>query len=103
MFDIKTILSTNSLVFVDFYADWCVPCIKFMPQLDILEKKYNNIKFVKINVDENEEIATQYDIVNLPTFLLFKDNILIEKLIGTTQVITTLSKHFDNINITENF
>ena len=56
------VLADNKSVFVDFYADWCGPCKMVGPVLEEISKDYADIKFVKVNVDDNPEIAQQYGI-----------------------------------------
>ena len=61
-------------VLVDFYGDNCTPCQELSPRLEKLSKDYNGkIKFVKVNVGKNSEIATEYGIMSIPTVILFED------------------------------
>lgn len=69
-------------VFVDFFADWCGPCKMMGPIVEEIEKELSNIKFIKVNVDEAEEIAMRYGIMSIPTFFLFKDGQLVKKMVG---------------------
>ena len=63
------VLADNKSVFVDFYADWCGPCKMVGPVLEEISKDYADIKFVKVNVDDNPEIAQQYGIMSIPTMI----------------------------------
>lgn len=63
---------TNQYVFVDFYADWCGPCKRFAPTLDKFSDKYTTVTFLKVNVDDCQEVADRYKVRALPTFLMFK-------------------------------
>ena len=63
------VLADNKSVFVDFYADWCGPCKMVGPVLEEISKDYTDIKFVKVNVDDNPEIAQQYGIMSIPTMI----------------------------------
>ena len=65
------VLADNKSVFVDFYADWCGPCKMVGPVLEEISKDYTDIKFVKVNVDDNPEIAQQYGIMSIPTMIGF--------------------------------
>lgn len=77
---------TNKFVFVDFYADWCGPCKKFAPTFSELAKKYEkDCKFVKINIDNLEEIAEKYSITQLPTFMLFSNGASVGSVIGANK------------------
>ena len=67
------VLADNKSVFVDFYADWCGPCKMVGPVLEEISKDYTDIKFVKVNVDDNPEIAQQYGIMSIPTMICFKN------------------------------
>ena len=71
----------EGLVIVDFYADWCGPCQMLAPVLEDLEKEAS-IKIVKINVDENPDLARQFRIMSIPTLMLFKDGKFVKKELG---------------------
>jgi len=58
---------------VDFYADWCGPCKVMAPVLEEVSKKMHEIKFAKVNIDDQQEIAEEYDVMSIPTFIIFKD------------------------------
>ena len=72
----------NGTVFVDFYADWCGPCKMMAPIVEEIEQELKEIKFIKVNVDEAEDIAMRYGIMSIPTFYLFKDGELLRKTVG---------------------
>lgn len=80
----KEVLEYKGVVLVDFYAVWCGPCKIIAPIIDQLsEEKYNvDIKFIKINVDENQELARQYNIFSIPAFIFFKNGKLIDQFSG---------------------
>lgn len=67
------VLGAEGPVFVDFYADWCGPCKMTSPLIDELSEddKYKDITFVKVNVDENQELAGKYSVFSIPTFITF--------------------------------
>jgi len=67
------VLDYKGFVFVDFYAEWCGPCKMTAPIIEEIANEKKEIKFVKINVDENPELAAKYSIFSIPTFVIFKD------------------------------
>ena len=79
----EKILYDNDLVFVDFFATWCGPCQMFSPIVEQISQKYENKLFVlKIDIDENPEIAEKYSIQSVPTSILFKNNNIVERASG---------------------
>jgi thioredoxin 1 len=79
----STVLRSNVPVFVDFYADWCGPCNMIAPTIEALSEEYEGkVKFVKINVDNNQELAMKYDIMSIPTGMLFENGTVKDSLIG---------------------
>ena len=79
----SAVLDSSTPVFVDFYADWCGPCHMIEPTIEALSEEYEGkVKFVKINIDNNQELAMKYDVMSIPTSMLFKDGIPKDTLIG---------------------
>ncbi|ALB01539.1 thioredoxin [Francisella persica ATCC VR-331] len=78
----KLINSTNKVVLVNFYADWCGPCKTLGPILDQLSKDYQNAMIVKVNVDDNQNLATKFSIRSIPTLIIFKNGKQVETLMG---------------------
>ncbi len=74
----------SGLVLVDFFASWCGPCQLMSPIIDeiIKENQDKNIKIGKLNIDENQDIASQYDVMSIPTFILFKNGKAVDKKMG---------------------
>lgn len=65
---------TSKYFFVDFYADWCKPCKEFTPTFEEYVRNYSSVcKFMKINIDDDEELADEYNITKVPTFIFFED------------------------------
>lgn len=69
-------------VLVDCYAVWCGPCQMLSPVIDQLAEEIESITFYKLNVDESEEVAMKYNIMSIPTLLLFENGELKQTLIG---------------------
>lgn len=78
----EELVKQNKHVFVDFYADWCGPCRMIAPIIENLSKVNTHIVFVKINVDEGQELARKYGVSAMPTFLGFTDGARIVEVIG---------------------
>jgi thioredoxin 1 len=67
----QEVLKANQVVVVDFWATWCGQCRQLMPILDQLQTEFSNVKFVKMDINESEEIASRYYVSLLPTILMF--------------------------------
>ena len=77
------IIQDNPLVVVDCWAPWCGPCRMVAPVLEELAQDYSGkILFGKLNVDENQNITTRYQIMSIPTLLVFKDGNLVDRIVG---------------------
>lgn len=79
----KETIQNHSLVVVDCWAAWCGPCRMVAPIIDEMARDYaGKILFAKLNVDENREVATQYEIMSIPTLLVFKKGQLVDRIVG---------------------
>ena len=83
----QEVLKSPTSVFVDFWAPWCGPCQMMGPIIEELAKEYEgkNIKLGKCNVDENPETPGKYEVLNIPTFIIFKNGQVAGTLIGGQQ------------------
>jgi thioredoxin 1 len=69
----------------DFYADWCGPCKTQDPILEDLEAEYEDVEFEKVNVDEEQDVANEYQVRSLPTLIIENDDGIVERFVGVTQ------------------
>ncbi len=77
------VIGSNQVTLVDLWAEWCGPCKMMTPVIDDLSAEYEGRAVIgKLNVDDNPEVPTQYNIRGIPTFLLFKNGELKEKIVG---------------------
>jgi len=75
-------LKEKHLVLVDFWAPWCGPCRMLAPVFEQLAGEYTAVEFAKLNIDENMDTAIGLGIASIPTMMLFKDGVLVEKMVG---------------------
>lgn len=79
----KEVLQSPDLVMVDFWAAWCGPCKMVAPIVEELSKEYEGkAKFVKLNTDENPDLASRYKIRGIPTLMFFKSGQIVEQIVG---------------------
>lgn len=78
----KEVLDIKGLALVDFYADWCGPCKMIAPIVAEIAQERTDIVVGKINVDDNLIIAKQYNVVNIPTLIVFKDGVEKAQIVG---------------------
>lgn len=75
-------LIKEGIVVVDFFATWCGPCKMLGPIIENLGNSMENVKFIKIDVDKNEDLARRYGVMSIPTIIFFKEGKEVEKHIG---------------------
>lgn len=80
-FDVE-VLESETPVVVDFWAPWCGPCRVVSPILEQINEERDDLRVVKLNVDENQQTAMRYEILSIPTMILFKDGEVAKKVIG---------------------
>lgn len=93
----KDISEKDKLVIVDLWAEWCGPCKLMEPVLKEIAKEYSeSVKLVKLNIDHNQATPTKYNVMNIPTLLLFKNNKEVDRIIGAmpkNQLVKKLKKY----------
>lgn len=79
----REMIKNHPLVVVDCWAPWCAPCRMVAPILEELAREYaGRISFGKLNVDENQSVALEYQIMSIPTLLVFKNGKLVDRIVG---------------------
>ncbi len=77
----------EGIVLIDFFADWCMPCLMMAPVIEELSNKFEGkIKFGKVNIEDNQELAQKYKISSIPNFVLFKEGKPIEQFVGSMNI-----------------
>ena len=82
--------ATQNRVVVDFYAQWCQPCLRLAPVLEEMD-----VPVVKVDVDENPDLAQEHGVMSLPTLAVFEDGEELDRIVGTAQR-SQIKKLFDN-------
>jgi thioredoxin 1 len=87
----------KGIVLIDFFAEWCMPCVMMAPILeDVAKELKNKVKIGKVNVSDNQSLAGKYDVSSIPNLILFKDGKQIEQFIGAMsedELVEKLKKH----------
>lgn len=76
------VIDSDKLVAIDFWAAWCGPCKMLSPVFEQLSGDMDNVKFCKVNVDEQPELARQFAISSIPAIVLVKDGVTVDTLVG---------------------
>ncbi len=81
------VLEANTLVFVDFYADWCGPCKLIAPSLLVLAEEFNGmVTFAKLNIDQSPDVARRYSVKSIPTLMIFRRGKPIRTMVGVSPI-----------------
>ena len=76
------VLKSGVTVLVDFWAEWCGPCRVVAPILEEINEEQDNLRIVKLDVDHNQETAARYDVMSIPTLIVFRNGEVATKIIG---------------------
>lgn len=76
------VLEYKGIVLVDFYADWCGPCKRLSPIIEEVSGEEEQVKFVKLNIDEAQDIAIEYQVMSIPTLIIFENGKEINRSVG---------------------
>lgn len=80
--ELEKLISKNETLLVDYWAKWCMPCKQLIPRIEKFESEYPNVKFVKIDVDENMDHAIEMEIRSIPTIIIMKGSEVINRSSG---------------------
>jgi thioredoxin 1 len=90
------VLQSDKPVLVDFWAPWCGPCRMLAPIVEKLASKTSNVKFVKLNTDENPSVAGEYHVSGIPCLILFKGGREVDRIVGyvpENAIASMIAKH----------
>ena len=76
------VIESETPVLVDFWAPWCGPCRVVHPVLEEIDSERDDLTILSLNVDENQQTAAQYEVLSIPTMILFKDGQMTKKIVG---------------------
>ncbi len=79
MDQLENVLENNEIVLVDFWAEWCGPCKMFGPVFEKASEKHDDIAFMKVNTEEEQQLAGAFGIQSIPTLAIFRDKIMLYK------------------------
>lgn len=80
----KEVVKSEKPVLIDFWASWCGPCKMLSPVVDEIAKEVSNVKIGKVNVEEQQELATMFEVMSIPMLVFIKDGKIIKQSIGLT-------------------
>lgn len=81
----EKVLKNKKFVIVDFFANWCGPCKMLMPVLEEIDQEFDQVDIVKVNIDQDEELAKKFGVLSIPTLIFFSNGEEVEKTIGYRQ------------------
>lgn len=81
----QEVLKSDKKVLLDFYADWCGPCMMMAPEIEAFSEETNDIKVCKLNVDEATDLALTFGVMSIPTVILFEKGEEIKRFVGAKE------------------
>lgn len=78
----REVVQSDKTVIIDFWASWCNPCRMLAPIFEAVASEAENVKFCKVNVDEQPELAQSFEIMSIPTMIVFKNGVAVKKSVG---------------------
>ena len=72
----------SGVVIIDFFAEWCMPCLMMSPIVEEMCEKFKKVKFMKVNIDENQALAGKFDVMSIPTLIVFKNGKVAGRITG---------------------
>jgi len=78
----ETVNNGSRTVVVDFYAEWCMPCLMIAPVIEELAAKLSEIKFARVNVDENQSLSSKFKVSSIPCLIVFKKGQEVDRFVG---------------------
>ena len=78
----EEVIKSEKPVLIDFYADWCGPCKMLSPIIDEIAEENSEIKVVKVNVDDSQDLAMKYQVMSIPTLVVIKDGKEVNRSVG---------------------
>lgn len=87
----QEVLNSEKIVLVDFYADWCGPCKIFSPILEDISNEYDSVKVVKVNIDDEIELAQHYGVTSVPTLIIIQNGKVVDRSVGAVSKLAIIN------------
>lgn len=82
----EVVNNSHKLVAIHFFAEWSMPCVMISPVIEDLSQEIKEVKFAKVNIDDNEELACRYKVSSVPCMIIFKDGEEVERILGVRPI-----------------
>ena len=67
---------------IDFFAEWCMPCVMMAPVFEEMGEKFSKLKFAKVNIEDNKELAEKFKVMSIPCLIIFKNGKEVQRIVG---------------------